>query len=301
MSEIKTNNVESNKSTYENLEILRTNFLKEYNKQQKISIVILVVFIVLMLASFIILISMPDKIHYVLIAALVIFLGTFLITKKIKNERIKSVTTYVENYRQLINEDIYKNINLQNMEINPLEKIEESTLENINIFDNFEDLHSNDVVKGKFQNHDFLSYSAALYNTKNEIIFYGKIFTLNLDETDGSLIIHQKNEKGKGIIKPINYQEINNVFSDKFICYASSEEIVDKLLDDKAIKNIENLIQDEVFSDYTFVIQDSKIYAFVSCRNDVIDIPLKDPVKEEIFEKQKNLTEIIFKIFKEIK
>lgn len=294
-------NEEKNMNVYEKIENLRESFLKEYNKEKIISIAILVAFVLLMFAAFAILISMPNLIHYVLVAIVIVFLGTYLLTKMIKKTREESIKKYVEEYRLLTNAEIYKDIELSSVKSEPFEKINASEIEDLDLFEDFNAIQSNDIYEGIYKDLKFSSANAAVYNSKNQIIFYGKIFSLDLkSEIDGKIILHLKSKDGNGP-KNKGLSTFDNFIDERFVCFSSFEKrIIDNLIDDNLKAELRKIKSDDCFKDFTFVFYKKKIYVFVSCKNDIIDVPLKEPLKKELLTDLKSNVIKIFDVFKEI-
>lgn len=286
------------KTINEKIEILRTDFLKSYKKEKITSLIILVAFIILMIASILILKTMPDKIHYVFIAIFVVFLGTFLITKKIKKNRENNIKTYVENYRLLINDEVYSKVELEDVTKEAFGKVEKSEMEKIAILEDLTILESNDLVKAKFNGSNFYSCNAAAYDSKNTIIFYGKLLTLDLKEDiNGKIVICLKTNEGKGpkvegLIK-------KKPFDDRFEIYASStEENFNKVMTSSLQESIKKLELNEMIKDVTIVMMDTKLYALISTRNDLIDVPLKESLQEDVIKEIQKNTSLFFEISK---
>ncbi len=285
------------KTINEKIEILRTDFLKTYKKEKITSLIILVAFIILMLASILLLKTMPDKIHFVFIAIFVIFLGTFVITKKIKKSRENNIKTYVENYRSLVNDEVYSQIDLEDYQKEPFEKIEKSEMDKINILEDLSTLESNDLVKGKFNGNYFFSSNVASYNSKNTIIFYGKLLALDLkDDINGKIVICLKTNEGngpkvEGLIKQKSF------IDERFEIFTSlTDDNFNKVITQSIQESIKKLEINEKVKDITLVIVDNKFYTLISTRNDLIDVPLKEPLQGDIVEEIKKNISLFFEI-----
>ncbi len=287
------------KTINEKIEILRTDFLKTYKKEKITSLIILVAFIILMLVSLLLLKTMPDKIHYVFIAIFVVFLGTYVITKKIKKSRENNVKTYVENYRLLVNEEVYSQIGLEDYQAEPFEKIEMSEMEKINILEDLSILESNDLVKGKFNGNSFFSSNVASYNSKNAIIFYGKLLAQDFKiDINGKIVICLKTNEGngpkvEGLIKQKSF------IDERFETFTSlTDDNFNKVMTQNIQESIKKLEINEKVKDITLVIIDNKFYTLLSTRNDLIDVPLKEPLQEDIVEEIKKNISLFFEISK---
>lgn len=297
-----TNSPLEKEGAYEKIEKLRKTFLQEYNKQSKIAVIILIAFVIIMFGGIALLITMPDKIHYVLIAMFVIFLGSFILSKSLKKTRETKIKQYVELYRKIINDEIIQDIELTDINQYAYEEFDPDKFKNIGIFSNLKEVRSNDLIAAKFDNKEFNSFNGAVFDANNNLLFYGKVLTLKLDSSlTGKIVFFKNTPEGKG-------PDVNGLIETDFINVndfkaftSASRDNLSALISEESKSVLAKFSLNEYIKDLTFVFEENRIFLLVSTRNDIVDVAVKEPFDQEILNQLRNIINIFFEFVKRLK
>ncbi len=284
-------------NVYKNIENLRVQFIKNYKKDKAISLLILFIFVGLMVGVFVMLLKMPAQIHITFLCVILLFVGTFFVTKKLKSIREKDLKTYITNYRELFNDELYKDERIKNIEKNPFMEIEKQEIIDLNIFNNFQSLKSNDLVKGKFDEKDFYSCSSAIFNNENKIIFYGKIFSASINtKFESKIVVSYNKGDGEGIKKDEKVQTYEFMNTNFSIYTLHTQETLLSILPECLKTILHSFNDNEYIKDMTLVLKDNQLFMLVSCKPDMIDVALNNPFDEQILDNLKNVTSMFFNL-----
>lgn len=282
------------------IEDLRANMLNDYLKGRKTSIIILIVFVVLMLGGIGLMISLPNKIHIVFMAMVIVFFGTSLLAKKLRKNSQNIIKTYVENYRSIINENIYGS---ENVKMDFFGKIDIDFINDLQILNNVNHVESNDLVEFKINNNNCKAISCACYDKDNKIMFLGKAYQANLDTSlDIDLVVYLKSNDGNGPTLNKNMNEYKELLDNRFNVYSSyNKESVVNILNKGMKEKIEAYQLNEYIKDVIFVIKNKTITCLVSTRNDILDVAFKTEFNNEIFITLKTLKNNFESLIGEVK
>ena len=288
------------KNPKDELEISRVEFTNSYRRDNTMFLIIRIVFLALMGVSLWLLFSYPDYLLYIFLGIIVVFVGTFVYTKMTKKSYSERIKKYVAYYRKAVNDYLYDEKGIENIEQEPFEKISKEDMEALEIFSQIESVESNDLVKGKIQNHDFQSINAVVYENPKSIHFFGKVFFIDC-ETDfqEETIVYLKNATGKGPKTKDTLKEFPHVLSENFLLYSSSEEGIEWVK--SVAKYLEKFEKNEYFEDMVIVAKDHRMTFLFSYQENLINIMIKDVVDGEAFSLMKTHIQWMTKILEQIK
>ncbi len=270
------------------LENIREKFYQDFKKNRTISIVILVAFASLMLTCIALMMNMPDKMVVIFMAVLVLFIGTYLLNKNLRNNKENQVRTYVENFRKLQHSYIYNIDNFVVESDDAFSKIDEEILKNAEIVSPFTTFQSNELVIGKYKDFAFKSFNAATYKEKQEMTFFGKVYYLKLNKDyQGRMVVYASsidNAKGPASLEKLTkLDDINN-----FKVYSSFDENLNSKMIDALKPILNKIVLNENKKELTITIVNDELYVFYSYINLFIDINVKDSFKESTLIDLKN-------------
>lgn len=286
----------------EKIELLRAQFLNGHKKDRIVSYVVLFVFLILMIGAFYLLLNRPEKILIIFLCIIVLFLGTFIITRKLKSTRENELKAYITNYREVMNNEIYKDIELKDVETNPFGEFNHQEIIDLNLFADLKNIKSNDLVTAKYNEKAFSSSSVACFNNDNNIVFYGKVYSLEVEKTqDSKIVVYYKTKDGVGPLKEEKVNLIQNFINDKYACLSIHEfDYLNETIN-KDMKNVlKTFNENEYLKDITLVLKDNKMYLLVSCKNDVIDVALNESLDKNVIDNLKQTSKIFFDLVKGI-
>ncbi len=283
----------------------RNKFYDSYRKQKTFSLVVMSIFIALMAVSIYLLISFSNYLTYILIGTIVVFLGTFLYTRFMRKSQENKIREYIFSYRKTINDYIYSESSIENMEQEALEKLNNEEILDLNLIENASSVDSNNLVKGELKGMNFQSGNVVIYKEKEEnqknapIGFYGKLYLFETKETfENTIMVYLANEEGNGpdCIKKLD--KIEGILPDEFKVYSLNKDIK-KFLHPYAslLKEFE---RNEYLSDMLMILKGNKIAFFLSYNDLLIDIATKDEITPEMIEVQKKHWNAIEKIVEKL-
>ena len=281
------------------LEDTRLKFYSSFRKEQMISLIVMVVFVALMSVSIWLLISYGDYLPYILIGVVVVFVGTFVYSKKMRTFRTNKIKNHVSDYRKSINDYIYDELTSGELDMDPFGKLNEDNIKELEIVLNPKYIDSNNLVHGKLLNHSFQSANVVIYKEdgenkmKSEIAFYGKVYQFEVETPfDDVTMVYLPNDNGNGPEGIKNYKEVDNVLAEPFRVYSSSSNAKELL--SKASKYIKKIEKNEYLIDFLMVLKGNHISFLFSYSDLLIDIPMKEAIVPQMYDVLKeNVKEIL--------
>lgn len=275
------------------LESKRKEFKNKYKKFQTIQLIVIGIFILAMFLALFLLTSKPQYIVYTFIGIVVLFLTAYLYTRFSRKRKFEIVKEYVSEYRKKERELAYS---IKNLIIEEFDEFGKVNVENVKVlFNNTNNIESNNVVKGKLNDNKFSSTSVVAYKDKTKVAFSGKYFEFEIN----------KNIQGKIVIEickdnklDVNLQGLNKVLLpglDKADIYSDlDKDSVSKFFTKKTSKEINDITLDENIDNVCILIKYNKAIVLMSADNRLIDVMVEKQIDESLFiTLQKHIKEVV--------
>lgn len=236
--------------------------------------------------------------------AIASFIGIYIFSKFQKKSAEKSGNEYVGFIFNEKNKVVYNDSKFTDLSFSL--KGEEDIKELFNesrIFLNIKSFKAINVVKGKLNDVDFVSFdcAASILEKRRPIPhFLGRMFVFNLNDVDSSLRGIYQIKGGEYSFKVDDIEDLTLIDgNDKHTFYANNEEIK-KILNSKVLNIVKKIKPSTQVIDVIVSINNSKLFIGIDYSDDMINPPLDKSLNLKNLTKEKKDIETVIEIIEAI-
>lgn len=277
------------------IEERRQAFLINYKKDQKIQLIVSVVFVVLVLAGLFLILNYPSYLIFTFLGILICFVGLSTYSKTCSKKKEANIKDFVESYREYERSKVYDD-RFNAISNESYKEVAKEEIIDLNLFSSTQVVESNNYIDARYLSKEFKSYSLAIYKDKVNLAFIGKYYAVRLEkEVEGRTIINLGS----------NYLEINidglNQYELGFNVYSSlGEDEINTLIDEEIKQIINSFVFDGNTLNVCLLIENSYLKAFVNYSNKFVDVPVENAVDENVLNVTKGNLNRILEIYNNI-
>ena len=203
------------------IEETRSTFYQEYKKSRRISNIATAIVVVLVMAAIILLANGKSNILFTILGAVfggiavVGMIVFYLVTRKKMPDK---ASTFGKDITYLINQRMYDDPKLSQVECYPKEQILLADIVSDNVYTNIGRMPSRNIIKARYENHSFSCADLACYPANNKEktpYFVGKYITMQNDlHFEGRYILVTK-RKENPLDLPNSISDLSVLFEDE--------------------------------------------------------------------------------------
>ena len=288
---LETNNEIKNMS----IEEKRQEFLLNYKKDQKIQLIVSVVFVVLVLAGLFLILNYPSYLIFTFLGILICFVGLSSYSKTCSKKKETNIKGFVESYREYERSKVYDD-RFNAISNESYKEVAKEEIIDLNLFPSTQVIESNNYINARYLSKEFKSYSLAVYKDKVNLAFIGKYYAVRLEkEVEGRTIINLGSNHLEINIDGLNQYELGfNVYS------SLGEDEINTLIDEEIKQIINSFVFDGNTLNVCLLIENSYLKAFVNYSNKFVDVPVENAVDENVLNVTKGNLNRILEIYNNI-
>lgn len=288
---LETNNEIKNMS----IEDKRQEFLLNYKKDQKIQLIVSVVFVVLILAGLFLILNYPSYLIFTFLGILICFVGLSSYSKTCSKKKETNIKGFVESYREYERSKVYDD-RFNAISNESYKEVAKEEIIDLNLFPSTQVIESNNYINARYLSKEFKSYSLAVYKDKVNLAFIGKYYAVRLEkEVEGRTIINLGSNHLEINIDGLNQYELGfNVYS------SLGEDEINTLIDEEIKQIINSFVFDENTLNVCLLIENNYLKAFVNYPNKFVDVPVENTVDENVLNVTKGNLNRILEIYNNI-
>lgn len=271
-------------SYFEQVEINRQKFLKDYKNFKKINLIIMGA--VTLAVGLVLIFLLPANQMAAVIVIVALLIGTFTYTKaaraKLSNQTYDYIFAYYREYtQQFFNAKAFKNLDIKEKEGLTVDDFSRTDL-----FDNTSNVVSRNFFTVEANDVRIIAADLGAHikvGKKTQLVFYGKLFYLPFD-------LNHHNESMIAYVKPLEMKEppkFNPLYqvveeTSQVIYYAKTSQLP-AYFSKKLKKWIEELIVGEGLLDAFVSIQEDQLFVGYSFNEAIMNIPYQTKIDEVDF------------------
>lgn len=288
---LETNNEIKNMS----IEDKRQEFLLNYKKDQKIQLIVSVVFVVLVLAGLFLILNYPSYLIFTFLGILICFVGLSTYSKTCSKKKEANIKDFVESYREYERSKVYDD-RFNAISNESYKEVAKEEIIDLNLFPSTQVIESNNYINARYLSKEFKSYSLAVYKDKVNLAFIGKYYAVRLEkEVEGRTIINLGSNHLEINIDGLNQYELGfNVYS------SLVEDEINTLIDEEIKQIINSFVFDGNTLNVCLLIENNYLKAFVNYPNKFVDVPVENAVNENVLNVTKGNLNRILEIYNNI-
>ncbi len=288
---LETNNEIKNMS----IEEKRQAFLINYKKDQKIQLIVSVVFVVLVLAGLFLILNYPSYLIFTFLGILICFVGLSTYSKTCSKKKEANIKDFVESYREYERSKVYDD-RFNAISNESYKEVAKEEIIDLNLFPSTQVIESNNYINARYLSKEFKSYSLAVYKDKVNLAFIGKYYAVRLEkEVEGRTIINLGSNHLEINIDGLNQYELGfNVYS------SLGEDEINTLIDEEIKQIINSFVFDGNTLNVCLLIENNYLKAFVNYSNKFVDVPVENAVDENVLDVTKGNLNRILEIYNNI-
>lgn len=277
------------------IEEKRQEFLLNYKKDQKIQLIVSVVFVVLVLAGLFLILNYPSYLIFTFLGILICFVGLSTYSKTCSKKKEANIKDFVESYREYERSKVYDD-RFNAISNESYKEVAKEEIINLNLFPSTQVVESNNYINARYLSKEFKSYSLAIYKDKVNLAFIGKYYAVRLEkEVEGRTIINLGSNPIEINIDGLNQYELGfNVYS------SLGEDEINTLIDEEIKQIINSFVFDENTLNVCLLIENNYLKAFVNYSNKFVDVPVENPVDENVLNITKENLDRVLEIYNNI-
>lgn len=271
------------------IEERRQAFLINYKKDQKIQLIVSVVFVVLVLAGLFLILNYPSYLIFTFLGILICFVGLSTYSKTCSKKKEANIKDFVESYREYERSKVYDD-RFNAISNESYKEVAKEEIIDLNLFSSTQVVESNNYIDARYLSKEFKSYSLAIYKDKVNLAFIGKYYAVRLEkEVEGRTIINLGSNPIEINIDGLNQYELGfNVYS------SLNEDEINTLIDEEIKQIINSFVFDENTLNVCILIENNYLKVFVNYSNKFVDVPVENAVDENVLDVTKgNLNRIL--------
>lgn len=293
----------------EKIEAERLALYDAFKKSKRLSNIMMSVVLVIAIGSIFLVtykeIPALQVVGWVLIGLAVVGMIVFYVLTH--NKFPNKTKEYIKFITYALNQRNFDDTRFQEVHYNPKEKFEIADILSDGLYKEISQMSSRNVVRGKYDGHNFICADVALYEERNKRqrspLFVGKYITLSNDlHFEGKVVLVSKNAE-KAIDLP-NALEDANILEDKdnFTIYGPEGTKVNELLGRDFAHRIKQIQIKEGLLNLSVVVWAGHTAVYASYTDDVMALPFNNAFPKEANEQFRgNLQEIFINIRKLLK
>ena len=277
------------------IEERRQAFLINYKKDQKIQLIVSVVFVVLVLAGLFLILNYPSYLIFTFLGILICFVGLSSYSKTCSKKKETNIKGFVESYREYERSKVYDD-RFNAISNESYKEVAKEEIIDLNLFPSTQVIESNNYINARYLSKEFKSYSLAVYKDKVNLAFIGKYYAVRLEkEVEGRTIINLGSNHLEINIDGLNQYEIGfNVYS------SLGEDEINTLIDEEIKQIINSFVFDGNTLNVCLLIENNYLKAFVNYSNKFVDVPVENAVDENVLNVTKGNLNRILEIYNNI-
>lgn len=277
------------------IEERRQAFLINYKKDQKIQLIVSVVFVVLVLAGLFLILNYPSYLIFTFLGILICFVGLSSYSKTCSKKKETNIKGFVESYREYERSKVYDD-RFNAISNESYKEVAKEEIIDLNLFPSTQVIESNNYINARYLSKEFKSYSLAVYKDKVNLAFIGKYYAVRLEkEVEGRTIINLGSNHLEINIDGLNQYELGfNVYS------SLGEDEINTLIDEEIKQIINSFVFDENTLNVCLLIENNYLKAFVNYSNKFVDVPVENAVDENVLNVTKGNLNRILEIYNNI-
>lgn len=277
------------------IEERRQAFLINYKKDQKIQLIVSVVFVVLVLAGLFLILNYPSYLIFTFLGILICFVGLSSYSKTCSKKKETNIKGFVESYREYERSKVYDD-RFNAISNESYKEVAKEEIIDLNLFPSTQVIESNNYINARYLSKEFKSYSLAVYKDKVNLAFIGKYYAVRLEkEVEGRTIINLGSNHLEINIDGLNQYELGfNVYS------SLGEDEINTLIDEEIKQIINSFVFDGNTLNVCLLIENSYLKAFVNYSNKFVDVPVENAVDENVLNVTKGNLNRILEIYNNI-
>ena len=291
----------------EKVESQRSELFQAYKKSKNLSNISMIVVLALGIGAVVLITRDPfvcKVIGWVLVGIAVV--GMILFYVLTHNKFPNKTKQYIKDITYVLNQRNFDNQMYEQVKYNHKEKMEAGDITCDNVYKDFNQVSSRNVVKGRFDNHSFVCADLALYGEGPKrsklTLFVGKYITLQNDlHFEGRYVLVSK------LMNPVDLPngvgDLSVLFEDEsHIVYGPENGKYNEDLGREFVSKINKIKVGEGLINLNVVVWAGHTAAYASYNDDVMSIPFDKPFSRESNEKfRANLFEILSDLRKLLK
>lgn len=289
------------------VESQRSELFKEYKKSKNLSNIAMIVILAFAVGAVILITRDPmvcKIIGWVLVGIAVV--GMILFYVLTHNKFPNRTKEYIKDITYILNQRNFDNQQFDKVQYNAKEKLEASDITCDNVYKDFSQVSSRNIVKGKFDHHSFVCGDLALYadgpKRSKMTLFVGKYITLQNDlHFEGRYVLVSK--QANPVDLPNNVSDLSVLFEDEtHVIYGPEHGKYNEDLGREFVSRINRINIGEGLINLNVVVWAGHSAAYVSYNDDVMSIPFDKPFSRAANENfRANLYEILSDLRKLLK
>ncbi len=272
-------------SALKEIEKERITFSDVYKKQRKMNTTLIIVFGLVALGGFI---GLSNVSFYAALAVVVVFLiGLYVYSARMKKKIETDMHNYMDAYFTLSNHYVMDNKEISELQCDSQGKLADDDFTKAGFISEVSHVGSRNLVLGKMSD---VSFKAAdcIAKVKNdrklEVAYLGKFFIFQAEKTSEYktlIYINPKEENGAGPNDLEGLDEIKTLELPSSIRVWSNDPQVKKRFTKKMKEALSAFSPNEILIDVAISFIQDRICVALSYHDDVMVIPLLDPLKKE--------------------
>ena len=143
------------------IEERRQAFLINYKKDQKIQLIVSVVFVVLVLAGLFLILNYPSYLIFTFLGILICFVGLSTYSKTCSKKKEANIKDFVESYREYERSKVYDD-RFNAISNESYKEVAKEEIIDLNLFSSTQVVESNNYIDARYLSKEFKSYSLAI-------------------------------------------------------------------------------------------------------------------------------------------
>ena len=282
------------------IESARLDFVKFYNKNRRISYIMMAVVMAVAVGSVVLITQSAfvfKVIGWALIGSAVVGMLVFYILTK--NKMPAKTQEYIKLINDILNGYNYTDNAVSDACTDEKEKLDLSELIVDGVYKDLGNIASRNVIHGKYNNHSFTAADLGLYNNaqgrKRLSVFVGKYVAMQNSQhfTDHFIINIKKKENSVDL--PTGIDNLTVLLEEEnFVIYGPKDADVKKALGTKLIPALRKIELDDILLNVNFVFWAGHSTAYLSYTDDIMTLPFQSEFKGDANNKyRKDLYDVL--------
>lgn len=285
-------------------------FAAYFKKNKSINTLIIVIFMVAIMAAIFLLGSISGTyMALILVLVVIYFIVLYVFSKFTKKKLNADATKLIGEYFDGLDSYITDQPEFSDVRFNFDEKLEEESIRNLRLVKSIEHIGGRDVITGSLLGSSFRAGDVLIKTQETDekgkkqqfIVFLGKMFICDIEDIvpEGRAVLYLKGKGANGPTDIEDLEEKTGVLSEKYAVYASCD--IASVLNGEARELLEQYETNATLIDM-FITIDSKHLSFgFSYSDDLMRVPLFDPLVPEAVKQYKRDVERMVAFLKAVK